>query len=166
MAADRPPAEPGGQQFVDGRVVHTGAVSEAVSPRPGRAGGIFKLLRLAGRLSWIRCQDLQASSVVCDASLRGLAQVVPKAPPVRDLHSLWCPGRRTFGEERCTIAADHLHPGPFHKPSGQAGRLPAGQQSDWTPAFDVDQDGPVVAPFAGRVLIDADYPRGRDFGVG
>ncbi len=87
-------------------------------------------------------------------------------PPVRDLHCLRCPGRGTFGEERCSIAAAHLHPGPLLEPSREAGRLPVGQQVHWTPAFDVDQDGPVVAAFAGRVLIDADHPRDWNFGVG
>lgn len=87
-------------------------------------------------------------------------------PPVRDLHRLRCPGRGAFGEERCPIAADHLHPGPFREPSREAGSLPVGQQVHWTPAFDVDEDSPVVTPFAGRVLIDADHPRAWNFGVG
>ncbi|MFE5541443.1 hypothetical protein [Streptomyces sp. NPDC056492] len=118
LAADRPPAEPGGQQFVDGRVVDAGAVGEAVSPRPGRAGGV---LRLGARMGRIWRQDLQASAVICDAPLCSLSQVVPKMPPVRHLHCLRCP---------------------------------------------VDQDRPVVTAFAGRVLIDADYPRDWNFGVG
>lgn len=147
-------------------MVGTGAVSEAVSPRPGRVGGVFGFLRLGGTLGGIWRQDLQASAVVCDASLCGFAQVVPKMPPVRDLYRLRCPDRGTFGEERCPIAADHLHPGPFREPSCEAGRLPVGRQVQWTPAFDVDQDTPVVTPFAGCVLIDADHPRGWNFGVG
>lgn len=39
LAADRPPAEPSGQQFVDGRVVDAGAVGEAVSLGQGEPEG-------------------------------------------------------------------------------------------------------------------------------
>ncbi len=75
------------------------------------------------------------------------------------------PSRGTLGIERCPVPADHLRLGPFREPSGQAGRLPVGQQVHRTPTFDIDQDRPVVTPFTSHVLIDADHPRGRNFGV-
>lgn len=104
--------------------------------------------------------------MVCDASLGGFAEVVPEMPPVCHLHRLGRPGGGAFCEERCPIAADHLYPGPLREPSGQAVGFPVGQQVHRASAFDVDQDGPVVAAFAGRVLIDADDARGRNFRVG
>lgn len=166
LATDRPPAEPGGQQFVNGRVLGASAVGETMSGRPGRSQRVFELLRLGDGLRWLWRQDPQASTVGCDAPLGGFAQVVPQVPPVRHLHRLGRPGGGAFGEERCPIPADHLHPWPLRKPSGQAGSLPVGQQVHRAPAFDVDQDGPVVAAFAGRVLIDANHARGRNFRVG
>ncbi len=99
-------------------------------------------------------------------SLGGLAQVVPEMPPVRHLHRLGCPDDGAFGEERCAIAADHLDPRPFREPGGQTGCLAVGQQVHRPPAFDIDQDGPVVATLAGRKLIDPDHPWGRNLGVG
>ncbi|GEB57344.1 hypothetical protein SGA01_29490 [Streptomyces gardneri] len=38
-------------------MVGTDTVSEAVSPRPGRAGRVFERLRLGGRLGWIQRQN-------------------------------------------------------------------------------------------------------------
>lgn len=104
--------------------------------------------------------------MVCDASRGGFAEVVPKVPPVRHLYRLGRPGGGAFGEERCPIAADHFGPWPLREPSGQAGGFPVGQQVHRASAFDVDQDGSVVAAFAGRVLIDADDARGGNFRVG
>lgn len=147
-------------------MVGSGSVGEAVSSWPGRAGRVFELLRLGSRLGWIWRQHPQASAVVCDATLGGFAEVVPEVPPICHLHRLGCPNGGAFCEERCPVAADDFDPWPLREPSGQAGGLPVGQQVHWTPAFDVDQDGPVVAAFAGRVLIDADDARGRNFGVG
>lgn len=147
-------------------MVGSGPVGEAVSPWPGRTGRVLELLRLRGRLGWIWCQHPQASAVVSDASLGGFAEVVPKVPPVRHLHRLGRPGGGAFGEERCPIAADHFAPWPLREPSGQAGGFPVGQQVHRASAFDVDQDGSVVAAFAGGVLIDADDARGRNLRVG
>lgn len=91
---------------------------------------------------------------------------MPEVPPVRHLHRLGRPGGGAFSEERCPVAAYDLYPGTLREPSGQAGGFPLGQQVHRASAFDVDQNGPVVAAFAGRVLIDADYARGGKFRVG
>jgi hypothetical protein len=101
--------------------------------------------------------------MVCDTTLCGFAQVVPEVPPVRHLHRLGRPGGGAFGEERCPVAAYDLYPGMLREPSGQAGGFPVGQQVHRASVFDVDQNGPVVAAFAGRVLIDANHARGRNF---
>jgi hypothetical protein len=80
-------------------------------------------------------------------------------PPVRDLDGLRCPGGGALGEERGTVAADDLDTGPLCQPRGQSRRLPVGQQVNWAPRLDIDEDRAVVAALAGGVLVDADHPR-------
>jgi hypothetical protein len=102
---------------------------------------------------------VQAPTVLGDTPFGGLAQVVPEMPPIRDLHSLWCSGSGAFSEERRAVPAYDLDTGPVCKPGGQAGCLPALEQSDRTAGLDVHQHGAVVAALAGGVLVDAGHPR-------
>jgi hypothetical protein len=79
-----------------------------------------------------RQQDVQAAAVLGDAPLGGLAQVVPKMPPVCDLDRLRRSGRGAFGEERRAVPADDLDAGPLGEPGSQAGCLPVREQIDRT----------------------------------
>lgn len=144
-----------------------GSVGEPVAGRPRRAG---RLLRRVGlRLGGSRClrnQDAQTLAVLGDAPLGGLAEVVPEAPPVRDLHGLRGADGGALGEERRTVTAHHLDSWPLGQPSGQARGLPVGQQVDGPAGFDVHEDSSVVAALAGGVLVDAEHARSGHFRFG
>lgn len=101
-----------------------------------------------------------------DGSFGGFAHVVPQMPPVGDLDGLRGAGGRALSEERGPIPADDLDARPFGEPGRKAGRLPVGQQVDRPTDLDIDQDGPVVPSFAGRVLVDTDHPRSGQIRLG
>ncbi len=105
-------------------------------------------------------------AVLGDAPLGGLAEVVPEAPPVRDLHGLRGADGGALGEERRTVTAHHLDSWPLGQPSGQARGLPVGQQVDGPAGFDVHEDSSVVAALAGGVLVDAEHARSGHFRFG
>ncbi|KJY33154.1 hypothetical protein VR46_33850 [Streptomyces sp. NRRL S-444] len=95
-----------------------------------------------------------------DASLGGLAEVVPEVPPVCDLDRLGCASGGALGEEWRPVPADDLDAGPLREPGCEAGRFPVGRHVDRLPGLDIHQDSPVMPPLAGRVLVDTDHPRG------
>lgn len=76
------------QQGMDGGVPGPGPVGEPVPARPRRRGRVRGWDQLGFGLRCPGCQHAQAKTVLGDAPLSGLAQVVPQMPPVRDLDRL------------------------------------------------------------------------------
>lgn len=128
LAADRPPAEPGCQQFVDGRVLVAGAVSEAVS-RPRRAREGFELLGsgqagldLAPGASRTPCVPISARTTALTwGNPKGTPPVVEGPSKVSPLlvesgRSNWVPSRASSrsprhhapGRGRCGERPGHL----------------------------------------------------------
>lgn len=112
-------------QQVDDGVPVPDAVGEPVPCWPWRSG------RLPGRWSRssgfdrLTSQNSKTAAMLGNTPLGGLAQVVPQAPSVRDLHSLGRPDGRSFREERSAVAADNLNARAFGQPGSPAARLDA-----------------------------------------
>lgn len=113
-----------------------------------------------------RDQGAKAAAVLGDGPFGGFTQVVPEVPPVRDLDGLRGAGGGAFSEERRPIPADDLDTWPFGEPGRQSGCFPVGQQVNGAAGLDVDEDGAVVAAFAGGVFVDADHTRDGHLGLG
>ncbi|WP_406310845.1 hypothetical protein [Streptomyces sp. NBC_00623] len=154
------------QQGMDGGVPGPGPVGEPVPARPRRRGRVRGWDQLGFGLRCPGCQHAQAKTVLGDAPLSGLAQVVPQMPPVRDLDRLRRPGCGAFCEERRAVPADDLDTGPLGESGGEARCFPIRQEIDRTAGFDIHQNSAVMAALAGGVLVDADYPRRRRLRLG
>jgi hypothetical protein len=80
------------------------------------------------------------------------AQVVPKMPPVGDLHSVGCAVSGTVGVAAGPVPADDLHTGMATEPVGEVGGVPAQEHVDRAvPVGQVDQHR--------AVLVAAWWPR-------
>lgn len=155
----------GFQQGVDRRVPGSDAVGESLAP-PWRVRLLFGRRRFVGLPLRIGDQDAKALAVAGHGTLGGLPEVVPQMPAVGDLRRLWCPGCGAFREERRAVPADDLDPGSLRQPCGQAGCLSVRQQIHRPAGLNVNEHRAVDPSLASGVLIDTDYPRGRDFGFG
>lgn len=144
-------------------------IGESVPARPRRTGRVRGRNSLAfGTGAWFGDrggQSAEAVTMLSDAALGGLVEVVPEMPPVRDLDGLRCTGGGALGEERRPIPAYDLDAGSIGESGRQTRCLPVGQQVDRTAGLDVDKNGAVVAALAGGVP-NADHTRGGHFRLG
>ena len=106
-----------------------------------------------------RRQLLEARVDAGKPALDHLASVEQKVPAVRDLDGLGRAHRgaaRVFGRAVARDKPDLRLPS---KPGGERRGRTVRQEVEGTPAFEVDEDGPVGAPFAQRPVVDANNAR-------